>query len=352
VITQGTVSVGGNYTLDFNPEDVTINVAKKAVTVTANAQSKIYGDADPLLTYTVIGSLKSGDSFTGALGRVTGENVNTYDITQGGLALNSNYSLTFIGAKLTINEKAVTVTADAQSKIYGDADPLLTHTVTSGSLKSGDSFTGALGRVAGENVNTYDITQGGLALNSNYSLTFIGAKLTINTKVVTFTPVSGQTAEIGSGYKVQVSVVGLFGTDTYTGDAAFTDEIGDTQPINVGSLAIGSNYSLDFKTGVTIKVVAQLPISLTFRATNGSVDLAGNASIGTKIEVTAAGGGAGALTWSAPGCSLSAVSTSGSSATQTIQKNGAGSCKLTVKRAASGTRVASEIFQTFTWSNK
>jgi hypothetical protein len=41
---------------------------------------------------------------------------------QGTLALNSNYSLSFIGADLTINARAITVTADAKSKTYGDAD--------------------------------------------------------------------------------------------------------------------------------------------------------------------------------------------------------------------------------------
>jgi len=186
-------------------------------------------------------------------------------------------------------------------------------------------------------------------LNSNYTITFVGAKFTINGVTVTVTPVSGQQAEIGSGYKVQLVVTGFLGTDTYTGDAAFTDALGD-QSITVGTLAVGSNYSLSFTPGVTVKVVAQLPISVTWRARNGSVDATGAASIGAKVEVTATGGGAGALTWSTSGggCSLSVVDAT----TQTIQKNGNGSCTVTVKRAASTGRDASQISQTFTWSNK
>ena len=152
------------------------------MTVTANAQSKTYGDADPTLTYT--GALNTGDSFTGALTRAAGENVGVYAISQGTLAAGSNYALTFVGANLTVTAKAVTVTADAQSKTYGDADPTLTYT---GALNSGDSFTGALTRAAGENVGVYAISQGTLAAGSNYALTFVGANLTVTAKAVTVT---------------------------------------------------------------------------------------------------------------------------------------------------------------------
>jgi hypothetical protein len=68
------------------------------------------------------------------LSRAAGENVGTYAIGQGTLALNSNYALTFVGADLTINTRPVTATADAKSKTYGDADPALTYQITLGSL--------------------------------------------------------------------------------------------------------------------------------------------------------------------------------------------------------------------------
>ena len=44
---------------------------------------------------------------------------------------------------LTIDARAVTVTANALSKTYGNANPALTYTVTAGSLVSGDAFTAA-----------------------------------------------------------------------------------------------------------------------------------------------------------------------------------------------------------------
>ncbi|MCX2496414.1 MBG domain-containing protein, partial [Pedobacter sp. PF22-3] len=163
-----------------------LTVTTKTITVTAAAKSKIYGDADPALTYTFAPVLVGTDTFTGSLTRAPGENVGTYAINQGTLALNSNYTLTYVGADLTIGAKTVTVTAAAKSKTYGDADPALTYTFAP-VLVGTDTFTGSLTRAPGENVGTYAINQGTLALNSNYTLTYVGADLTIGAKTVTVT---------------------------------------------------------------------------------------------------------------------------------------------------------------------
>jgi len=80
---------------------------------------------------------------------------------------------------LHVNPRPITVTADAKSKTYGAADPILTYQIGSGSLVNGASFTGGLTRAVGENAGTYGILQGSLALGANYALTYIGADLTI-----------------------------------------------------------------------------------------------------------------------------------------------------------------------------
>ena len=75
----------------------------------------------------------------------------------------ANYSYTFQSAGGTINQRAITVTADpGQTKVYGTADPTLTFQVTGGSLVMGDSFSGSLSRATGENVGVYAILQGTL----------------------------------------------------------------------------------------------------------------------------------------------------------------------------------------------
>ncbi len=62
-------------------------------------------------------------------------------------------------------------------------------TFTTSSLGSGAAVTGALARVAGENVGSHAITQGTVtdANNPNYVITFVGANLTITARPVTVT---------------------------------------------------------------------------------------------------------------------------------------------------------------------
>ncbi|NID13823.1 MBG domain-containing protein, partial [Fibrivirga algicola] len=177
-ISKGTYTYGANYTESFTGADLTIT--KKTIAVAAVAKTKVYGENDPTLTYTFSPALVSGDAFSGALTRASGNDVGTYAIQQGTLALSSNYTLNFTGANLTITKKTVTVTAEAKTKVYGTADPMLTYTY-SPALVGNDSFSGALTRVAGEDVanSPYAIQQGTLALSSNYTLNYVGANLTI-----------------------------------------------------------------------------------------------------------------------------------------------------------------------------
>ncbi|MGL2994952.1 MBG domain-containing protein [Flavobacterium sp. TSSA_36] len=177
-ITQGNLSAGSNYTITYVSKDFAITA--KPITVTADAsQTKVYGTANPVYSYTVSPSLVSGDSFTGTLTRTAGENIGNYAITQGNLSAGSNYNITYVSKDFTITAKPITVTADAsQTKVYGTTDPIFAYTV-SPSLVNGDSFTGTLTRAAGENVGVYAITQGSLSAGGNYTIMFNGANFTI-----------------------------------------------------------------------------------------------------------------------------------------------------------------------------
>src|SRR5207248_129493 len=143
---------------------------------------------DPALTYQITsGSLAYSDAFSGSLTRDPGQSVGQYGINKGTVALSSNYTLTYNGAKLTISTRPVEITADAKSKTYGDSDPALTYQITNGTLAYSDHFTGSLDRAAGQDVGDYAITQGTVALNTNYVLTYKGAKLTIGVRPVEIT---------------------------------------------------------------------------------------------------------------------------------------------------------------------
>ncbi|HCW0278445.1 TPA: filamentous hemagglutinin N-terminal domain-containing protein [Pseudomonas aeruginosa] len=219
-INQGDLALNsGNYDLSYQGNNLTIT--KALLNVIADAKTKVYGDADPSLTYQVSG-LKNGDSagsiLTGGLNRAAGENVGVYGINQGDLALNSgNYDLSYQGNNLTITKALLNVIADAKTKVYGDADPSLTYQVSG--LKNGDSagsiLTGGLNRAAGENVGVYGINQGDLALNSgNYDLSYQGNNLTI-TKALLNVIADGKTKVYGDADpSLTYQVSGLKNGDT------------------------------------------------------------------------------------------------------------------------------------------
>ena len=186
-----TATYGGdaNFTGSSGTKTVTVNT--RPVTVTADAKTKTYGNANPALTYQITsGSLIPGDAFTGALTREGGEAVDNYAILQGTLALPGYYDLTYNGANLTITPKAASVTPNSASKTYGDADPTLTGTL-SGFLLA-DGITAAYSRTAGETVagGPYIISAllSPAGVLGNYDITYNPADFTITPKAASVTP--------------------------------------------------------------------------------------------------------------------------------------------------------------------
>ncbi|WP_299584717.1 MBG domain-containing protein, partial [uncultured Sunxiuqinia sp.] len=128
-IVEGATNKEGNYTVTYVSNDFTITA--RPITITADAgQTKVYGEADPAaFTYTVGGDgLATGDSFEGALSRITGETVGSYAINQGTLTIvegatnkESNYTVTYVSNDFAITARPITITADAgQTKVYGE----------------------------------------------------------------------------------------------------------------------------------------------------------------------------------------------------------------------------------------
>jgi len=333
--TLSPLGVLGNYNITYNTAN--FSITKKTITVIADAKTKIYGEADPALTYTFTPTLMSGDSFSGSLARNAGNNVGTYAINQGTLILNDNYTLAYSGADLTITKKSasvtpdantkaygdldptltgstsgfltadsvvatytrtsgetvlgspytisatlspvevlsnyvityntaeftitarpITVTADAKSKTYGDADSSLTYQITSGSLAFSDAFTGSLTRDAGETVGSYAITQGTVALNSNYALTYVGANLTIGKKTINVTAdAKSKTYGDTDPALTYIFTPALIGIDSFTGalSRATGENIGD-YAITQGDIALSANYTLAY-TGANFSITAK-----------------------------------------------------------------------------------------------
>jgi len=156
-----------NYALtDVNG---TLDVAKAALTITADNQAKVYGATDPTLTATYSG-LQYADTAAVVDGfemsTVTGSaaTFGTHDIVaEGGTAL--NYAIIDVNGALTVAKADMTITADNQKKVYGAADPTLTATY------SGLQYTDTAAVVTGFSMNT---TTGSAATVGTHPIEAVG----------------------------------------------------------------------------------------------------------------------------------------------------------------------------------
>ena len=234
--------------------------------MTADDQSKVYGAADPVLTYTASGTLYYADGFgviTGVtLSTATGAaaTAGTHTITaSGGTA--ANYAINHVAGTLTITAKAASVTPDASGKTYGDGDPAFLTGTLAGFLPT-DGVSATYSRVAGENVGTYPIsaTLASTGLLSNYAITANTADFTITQKALEIIANSfGK--EYGSLYSfagTEFTTVGLVPGDSVTaatltsdGAAAAATVVGSPYAIVAGD-AVGTglgNYTITYIDG-------------------------------------------------------------------------------------------------------
>jgi ABC-type Fe3+ transport system substrate-binding protein len=291
----------GNYAIGSTTD--TADISKLAITVTANAQSKIYGNADPALTYAG-SSLVGTDAYTGALSRASGEDVAIYAINQGTLGINdgnsgNNYAVTYTGANLTIDQRAITLAADAVSKTYGNADPALSASISAGSLGSvtvSDSLTdvtGTLSRQSGEDVGSYDVTLGTGSKASNYAITFAtdNNALTIGQRAITLSADAvsktygnadpALSASISAGSLGSVTVSDSLTDVTGTLSRQSGEDVG-SYDVNLGTGTKAGNYAITFATDNNALTIDQRAITLAADAvskTYGNADPALSASI-------------------------------------------------------------------------
>src|SRR5207253_2173811 len=188
----GPAAVLTNYTITNAGARFTVNA--RPATWTTNANSKTYGDSDPVGLTTGSGDFLAADGVTATYSRAAGETVlgSPYHITAtlSPAAVLTNYSITNAGASFTINARPATWTTNANSKTYGDSDPVGL-TTGSGDFLAADGVTATYSRAAGETVlgSPYHITAtlSPAAVLTNYSITNAGASFTINARPATWT---------------------------------------------------------------------------------------------------------------------------------------------------------------------
>ena len=291
-----------NYSITYDTGTLTVNTA--ALTITASAQSKTYGQtltfgagstlftSSGLQNSETIGSVtlavsNSGGAATAAAG---GSYTITASAATGGTFSASNYSITYDTGTLTVNTAALTITASAQSKTYGQTVTFSSGSTqfTSSGLENGETIGsvtlavsnsgGAATAAAG---GSYTITAsaatGGTFTASNYSITYDTGTLTVNTAALTITASDqsktyGQTVTFSSG-STQFTSSGLENGETIgsvtlavsnSGGAATAAAGGSytiTASAATGGTFTASNYNITYDTGTLTVNTAALTIT-------------------------------------------------------------------------------------------
>ena len=272
-VDAGTLSAA-NYTFaTFNSGTLTVNPA--TLTVTADNQTKLYGDPDPTLTATITGFVNGDDSsvVSGSADVTTTADasspVGSYTIAvDAGTLSAANYTFTtFNSGTLTVNPAPLTVTADNQTKLYGDPDPTLTATITG--FVNGDDFSVVSGSAdvtttadASSPVGSYTIAvDAGTLSAANYTFTtFNSGTLTVNPASLTVTA-DNQTTLYGNPVPTLTATITGFvngeslATSGVTGSPDLSCAADQTSPpgayaitVGPGTLAAG-NYDFTFVSG-------------------------------------------------------------------------------------------------------
>ncbi len=287
-----------NYEITFISGTLTVTPAP--LTVIADAQNKTYGDLDPiLLTYTP-SELVNGDTeavFNGALERVDiSENVGVYAITKGSFSAGDNYAINFTSADLTINRRALTVTAVTDTKVYdGTTNSAGIQTII-GDLQFGN---------AADFTQTYDnknvgngkiLTAAGIVNDgnggNNYSYDFSNTAIgEVTALEIVVTPDANQSKIYGATEPTFTYTFApdLIGDDVFTGALSRVagDDVG-TYAYDLGTLSAGGNYALTLTSG-TFEITKATPV-ITWG--NLADIVYGTAISGTQLNATADVGGA------------------------------------------------------------
>ena len=287
--TTATIAGAGSYTItatqvgnsNYNSATATrtFTVNKAALIATADNKTRLYGDANPTLTTTYTGFV-NGDSkaelaampvaTTTATATST---VGTYDITLSTIT-DANYTLTYRKGTLTINMATLTVTANAATKVYGDANP--TFSVSYSGFKNSETSTVLTTQPVVttvvktmSNVGTYDLIGSGGAA-TNYDITYINGQLTVTkaTLKVYATDVTRTYGDANSTFTMNVT--GYKGSDdatvlsvipTASCSASETSPVG-TYSINYSG-ATADNYQFDYATTIGKLTINKAILTIT-----------------------------------------------------------------------------------------
>ena len=279
--TYNNLTLGGSGAKTINT--ITVNgILSLEGTATVSA-APTYG-ASATLQYKGTNVQTTGPELTATIPNLTIDNVNGVILS---LSPVISGALTLTNGKFLVT---VTVTA-GQSKVYGIVDPILAYTVTSGNLVSGNFFSGALSREAGENVidSPYAIIQNGLTAGANYTITFVSANFAITAKPLTITA-TGPTKIYGTALTIGTSATNFTHSGEISGETVTSLTLTpDTAGLSA-TTAAGASYAITPSAPTGTGGFLESNYSVTYNNYNGTVaqkSLIVTATGPTKIYGTA-----------------------------------------------------------------
>ncbi|HKT49405.1 MAG TPA: MBG domain-containing protein [Candidatus Angelobacter sp.] len=274
-----TATFGGDATHTGSSATADLIVTKAVLTVTADNQTRLYGDPNPPLTYTITGfvnsdtiAVVSGTADCSTTATVTSP-VGTYPITCTlGTLSATNYDFKFVDGTLTVNPAPLTVNVDNATRAYGDPNPTFTGTIVG--IKNGDNITATYSTTATITsfVGTYPITatlsDNGTGALANYTVTINNGTLTITPAALVVTANNAARLYGDPNPPFSGTIAGIKNNDpitaTYTSPATETSPVG-TYPIIPTLSDNGSgtlvNYTVTANNGSL--TVSPAPLTVT-----------------------------------------------------------------------------------------
>lgn len=303
----GTLTVSYKVTIDGVKAEgeVTLEVKPRAITVTAQDDSKTYGEADPVFTWDVTsGKLVAGETLQG----LEIEREDDDNVREGGYALrltqpegaNPNYSITFVDGMFTINQRLLTVTWGTTEFTYDGKEhcPVATlgnvignddlgATVEGSQTEAGTFYTATLGAPTGKAAGNYALPTEGLTCEFSIKNAAQDA------------PKVQATAETVSG-KRDGKITGVDATMEWRAKGAAKYQAVGEGVTELKDLAAGvyevryqakANYDASSVTEVTVatgrKLVVTLPssqVGYTLTSTATELDWHGSAKLAMSID--------------------------------------------------------------------
>ena len=270
---------------------VTITVVRKNATLTVEklTYSVTYGDADFIIGYASEG--ESSVTFTSSNEKVATVDKNgvVHIVSAGSATItlnmeqSGNYNAVSKKVEVIVAPKAITVTADNQTKIYDEDDPELTYTAVG--LVGEDTLTGiTLTRADGENAGEYDITASQAdGANPNYEITFVPGTLTIAARDIADAEVELGAALIANGKTQEQNIQRVTVKNAKGEELEVTYTVTGNQATEPGAYTITITGTGNF-TGTVTKTFVIAPAADSKVDTNESGDVViGKGTISVEV---------------------------------------------------------------------